>query len=188
MKEGSYPSDSDAIKQLSTEKPITKASIENFMKLVTTKFFNFVGETKVGVPELVNFLVFKMVLDNGTKQGTTPFTKQIRIPINKDVNILNHKKLLDEFFLLHKQLKSKVGEKGQGAHEASWITEDDGNVTQRTDGYNNYLTQQKNEYIKARMILFFKYLNWNDLVDKNWLMIIVKNHLMKYWYIVVVKI
>ena len=166
MKEGSYPSDSDAIKQLSTEKPITKASIENFMKLVTTKFFNFVGETKVGVPELVNFLVFKMVLDNGTKQGTTPFTKQIRIPINKDVNILNHKKLLDEFFLLHKQLKSKVGEKGQGAHEASWITEDDGNVTQRTDGYNNYLTQQKNEYIKARMILFFKYLNWNDLVDK----------------------
>ena len=166
MKEGSYPSDSDAIKQLSTEKPITKASIENFMKLVTTKFFNFVGETKLGVPELVNFLVFKMVLDNGTKQGTTPFTKQIRIPINKDVNILNHKKLLDEFFLLHKQLKSKVGEKGQGAHEASWITEDDGNVTQRTDGYNNYLTQQKNEYIKARMILFFKYLNWNDLVDK----------------------
>ena len=64
MKEGSYPSDSDAIKQLSTEKPITKASIENFMKLVTTKFFNFVGETKVGVPELVNFLVFKMVLDH----------------------------------------------------------------------------------------------------------------------------
>jgi len=34
------------------------------------------------------------------------------------------------------------------------------------DGYKNYLTQQKNEYIKARMILFFKYLNWNDLVDK----------------------
>jgi hypothetical protein len=166
MKEGSYPSDSDAIKQLSAENPITKASIEAFMKLVTTKFFNFVGETKVGLPELVNFLVFKMILDNGTKKGTTQFTKQIRIPINKDITIINHKKLVDEFFLLHKQLISKVGEKGQGAHEASWITEDDGSLTPRMDGYKNYLTQQKNEYIKARMILFFKYINWNDLEDK----------------------
>lgn len=163
---GSYPSDSDAINQLSSNEPIKNASIETFMKLVTTKFFNFIGETKVRLPELVNFLVFKMILDNGTKLGKTPFTKEIRIPINKDVIILNPKELVDEFFLLHKKLISKVGENGVGAHEASWYNKDGKSLTLRMDGYKNYLTLQNNQYIKARMILFFKYLNWNDLVDK----------------------
>jgi|TARA_B110000285_G_scaffold217884_1_gene266761 hypothetical protein len=167
MEKGTYPSDVDAIKQLSSPDPIKKTSIEKYMKLVTTKFFNFVGETKVGIPELVNFLVFKMILENGgNKKGTKPFTKDIRIPIAKNVIICNDSKLLDAFMLHHKRLSSKVGKNGTGAHEASWRKEN-GVYVKRSDGYLNYNSQQNNEYIKGRMKLFFKYFPFDQLVTDN---------------------
>jgi hypothetical protein len=163
MERGSYINDTDAIKQLSSKEPIKKKSIIDFINIVNTSFFNCLGDTKVTLPVLINFLVFKMVLKNGRKKGTTSFTQNIRIP--KDVIILNNVKLLDMFMQLHLTLTATVGKNGSSPHSASWIN-DDGTWIVKTNGYKNLCTQQKDDYIIGRMKLFFENLDWETMVNE----------------------
>jgi len=160
MEKGTYIKDDDAIKQLLSPDPIKRTSIEKFTKLTTTSFFNHLGKTKVGLPQLINFVVFKMVLENGIKKGSKPFTKDIRI--TKDVIILNHKKLVDAFIQLHLKLIAK-----KTPHPASWYRDDKNSPwLERKDGYVNLCTQQKDDYIIGRMNLFFQNLDWETLVSE----------------------
>lgn len=151
----SYPTEEEIVEQMSKTNPIDTKNIIKFHKFVDEKLSTYIGDYKMHLSAFLNYIVFRMILDNGKKNSDKPFLKPLILTNN--IHVKKESELYNEFWKLHLKLISS-----KTHHEASY-TKVNGKWDKFNTGYAYLCGKQSTSNIVDRMIIFMNYMDLGEL-------------------------